>query len=100
MNDNQLTTFLESPEPFRTSAELSTPELRQLMTERLSRSEIGVLWFDLFGTTMDEEIPGRSKTECVIELLSWCIRRGKTSGLVAELARSYAHVLENTKDPR
>lgn len=69
-------------------------ELRRAMTERLSRSDIGVLWFDMFGTSMDEDLPGRSKQDCVIELLARTSQRNSQEALLEKLARSYPYVIQ------
>lgn len=48
---------------------LPEARLRRVLTDRLERAEIKAFWFDVFGENMDEEIPGKSQREAVIELL-------------------------------
>lgn len=70
------------------------------MTEHLSRTEVGILWFDLFETNMDEALPNRSQPECVIELLARVTRRHKQDALSQLLSRSFPHVLGDSREHR
>jgi len=70
-------------------------QFRQPMTEGLSRPEVGILWFDLFGTLLDDEQPGRSHPECVIALLMRVKQRGRLPALLDSLQRLYPHVLQS-----
>jgi hypothetical protein len=88
------------PEPDRRAQVLDDEtvlaELRQLMTERLDITEIGSLWFDLFGTALDNDIPGHPLAARVIELLDRAKRHGKLEELARILTKSYPHVLAAT----
>lgn len=70
-------------------------DLRFRMTEKLTRTEVGAIWFDLFGTNMDEDMSGRAKSDCVIEMLSRVNQRMMTAALIRILTRHYPRVLEN-----
>lgn len=48
---------------------ISLADLRRRMTKRMNRSEVGVIWFDILGTKMENDMAGRPLVECVIELL-------------------------------
>lgn len=71
---------------------LTPAKLREPITQGLTRSEVGVLWLELLGGSMDEEMPGRSQPDCVIELLARASRRNRLSELVATIAHLYPHV--------
>lgn len=75
-----------------TAQALSPALLRERITDGLSRSEVGVLWYDVLGGQMDDEMPGRSQSDCVIELLARVGRRNRMSELVAALRRLYPHI--------
>jgi pimeloyl-ACP methyl ester carboxylesterase len=54
---------------------LPEAKLRRLLTERVERAEVAVFWFDTLGESKDDQIPGKSHRECVIELLFRTKRR-------------------------
>jgi hypothetical protein len=80
-------------QPPKSSLTLSVSELRQVMSERLSRHDVGVLWYDLFNTVLDDDLPRCPLSECVIELLSRAGRHDKMDVLLTNLRRSFPHVL-------
>lgn len=69
------------------------PDLRERMTERMSRSEVGTVWFDLLQTSMDSDMAGRPYADCVIELLERVHHRDLLPRLLESLRHSYPHVL-------
>jgi len=73
---------------YYTLIELSLAELRKRMSKRLSRTEVGTLWFDLFEESIEDAIPGREKVECVIGLIEKCRQRKRLSELVRRLCES------------
>lgn len=75
-------------------------ELRHRMTERLSLTEVGILWYDLFGTTLTNDLPGRSLSESVIELLARARQRNKIDSLLRHLDSTFPHALEKSADPQ
>jgi hypothetical protein len=62
-------------------AALRLADLRRRMTARMSRSEVGILWFDLFEVKMDDEMPGRPIGDCVIDLIDRARKRNKLRDL-------------------
>lgn len=75
-----------------------TAALRRSMKEHLNLSEIGELWFDLFGATLGNDVPGRDLSQCIIELLIRMQQRNKMSLLLSELELSYPHVMEKYRE--
>jgi hypothetical protein len=64
-----------SPKPNRFAGK-PDPELRRMLTDQLDRSEIGILWFDTFNTSMNDHLPEKPIAECVVELLVRSKKRG------------------------
>jgi len=67
-------------------------DLRRLVSNRLSRDEVSVLWWDTFEKKMDDDMSGRTLNECVIEMLDRARRHGKTDSLVNNLCAEYGHI--------
>lgn len=84
-------TTLSPTEP-KSEPSLSHALLRERITQGLSRSEVGMLWYDLLGSQMDDEMPGRSQPECVIELLTRANRRNLLLDLLSAINRLYPHI--------
>lgn len=61
---------------------LSLADLRRRMTKRMNRSEVGVLWFDVLGTKMENDMVGRPLAECVIELLDQSRNRNNLNDVI------------------
>ncbi len=77
----------EGAEPIAAAlGSLTDAELRRLLTKQLGRAEVGVVWFDTIGSGMDEELPGKSIGECVIELLLRSKQRALREELFTNLA--------------
>jgi Effector-associated domain 7 len=66
-------------------AALPENELRRLLTERLGREEIGTLWFDTLGELMGDDMAGKAKSECIIELLTRANRRNLKESLIKNI---------------
>jgi hypothetical protein len=66
-------------------ATLKLADLRRRMSKRMSRDEVGVVWFDVFNTQMDDDMRGRTLVECVIELLDRCQKKGKLAEVIESL---------------
>lgn len=79
---------IPAPDATRISplSSLSPAQIRKLLTERATLVQIGEVWFDLFGTTMTDSLPGKSKPECVIELITRAAQRSKTQALLDAIA--------------
>jgi len=64
-------------------SELSIAELRRRLTNRTIRGEIDDFWHDTFdGSLMDDEMPGKSKGECVKQLIFRAKAKGITKNLL------------------
>ena len=48
---------------------LPLADFRRRITNRMSRGEVGVIWFDVLGKKMDDDMANHPLPECVIELL-------------------------------
>ncbi|MFH0794009.1 MAG: toll/interleukin-1 receptor domain-containing protein [bacterium] len=62
---------------------VSTADLRRRMTDRMDRSEVGTIWFDVFETKMDDDLQGLPLVSCVIELLVRAKKRNKIFEVIA-----------------
>lgn len=49
-------------------SKLSNLEFVQRIEKKLGRNEVKLLWFELFNSNMDDELPNRTFTDCIIEL--------------------------------
>ena len=65
-------------------SKMSLGDLRRLMTEKLSRNEVGSIWFDLFERPMQNDMEGRPLGDCVIELIT----RSKGRSLIDDLIKT------------
>ncbi|MEZ6031992.1 MAG: toll/interleukin-1 receptor domain-containing protein [Planctomycetaceae bacterium] len=64
---------------------LSLAELRRRMSKRMGRSEVGTVWFDVFESLMDNDMIGRTLTECVVELLDRAKNRNKLADVIVSV---------------
>lgn len=78
-----------------TLAILKLAELRQRMTTRLSRGEVGTIWFDVLEAGMDDDMQNRTLAECVVELLLRARNRDK----LADLISSVCNVRDDLANP-
>jgi hypothetical protein len=61
--------------------------LQGLISDRMSRTEVGRLWYAVLETRMDDEMAQRPKSDCVIELLEQAKSRNKLPRLTEELCK-------------
>jgi hypothetical protein len=61
---------------------LKLAELRRRMSNRMSRAEVGTVWFDVLESSMDNDMHGRTLTECVVELLDRVKHRNKLADVI------------------
>lgn len=71
-------------------------DLRRLIVQKLSRTGISSIWFDTFDTRMDDDMLGRNKGDCVIELLS----RAKESDLLPDLIQNLCAEAPDLTNPQ
>ncbi len=72
---------------------LTIAQLRRLIIQKLTRSNIASVWFDVFESRMDDDMAGRNKEDCVIELLMRAKDRGVVKEVADAVAESYPHVV-------
>ena len=75
--------FVPQPSDF---AGMPDRELRRLLTDQLDRPEIGILWFETFTTSMNDHLPEKPISDCVIELLVKSKKRGLRDLLYENMA--------------
>jgi hypothetical protein len=77
--------------PVSASTSFSPAQLREnlqgLLNDRMTRAEIGRLWYAVLETGMDDEMGQRPKSDCVIELLVQAKNRDKLPRLSEEIRR-------------
>jgi hypothetical protein len=61
--------------------------LQGLLSDRMSRTEVGRLWYAVLEARMDDEMGQRPKSDCVIELLEQATSRNKLPRLTEELRK-------------
>jgi hypothetical protein len=61
--------------------------LQRLLIDRMSRTEVGRLWYAVLETRMDDEMGQRPKSDCVIELLEQAKSRNKLPRVTEELRK-------------
>ena len=75
--------------PVSVSTSFSPAQLREnlqrLLNDRMTRAELGRLWYAVLETGMDDEVGQRSKSDCVIELLVQAKNRDKLPRLMEEI---------------
>ena len=79
-------TSTTAPPPSITPAGLRN-NLQGLLSDRMSRTEVGRLWYAALETRMDDEMGQRPKSDCVIELLEQAKSRNKLPRLTEELRK-------------
>lgn len=77
-------------------SKMKLADLRRLMAQKLTRTNISSIWFDTFSTRMDDDLLGRNKGDCVIELLI----RAKESDLLPDLIHNLCAEAPNLVNPR
>lgn len=66
-------------------AKLTLADLRRRMTQRLDRTEVATIWFDVLETKMENDMASRFLVECVIELLDRARKRNRLSNVIQGL---------------
>jgi hypothetical protein len=61
---------------------LRLADLRRRMSNRMSRGEIATVWFDVLESSMDNDMFGRTSTDCIIELLDRAKNRNKLADVI------------------
>lgn len=61
---------------------LSNSTLRQKITNAFNIAEIGIIWYDLLGSQMQNEVPGLPIANAVIELIERCKARRRFDDLL------------------
>ena len=73
-----------------TLSELKLAELRRRMTKRMDRDEVGTVWFDTLESKMDNDMQGRTMSDCVIDLLDRAKKRNKLADVIESLCADRA----------
>ena len=74
-------------------------DLRNRMTNGLTRSELSEIWYDILNTTMEDFVPQQGTSACVIALLDRIDKRAKLGDtslqdkLLRILRSSYPHII-------
>jgi hypothetical protein len=66
-----------------TLSALPLADLRRRITKRMSRSEVGVIWYDFVGRKMDDDMANRPLVDCVIELIDRAKNRNQLPEMIA-----------------
>ena len=72
-------------------------ELRRSMGKRLSRTEVATVWFDAFGDRMDDVLPGKSKSECILELLLRAGQKSKLDEVIDSLCYDHPQIQDDIR---
>ena len=71
---------------------LQLGELRFILSSKLSRQQIEIIWFDLFERQMADEAPGGDVSMCCVKLLDRAKREDLLAKLIALICRSHPFV--------
>jgi len=74
--------------------EMSAADLRRLLGKAMSRPLVATLWYDTFGSRMDDDMANRSKEECVIELLLRADERKRMPALIGHIVKECPSLLD------
>jgi hypothetical protein len=74
---------------------LTKADLRRRIKKKLSRIEVGVIWYDTLFSDMDNDLPGINIDKCIIEL----IERADQRGLVPNLLDALCHSRPDVTNP-
>lgn len=66
---------------------LTKADLRRRIRRKLSRGEVGVIWYDTLFSDMDNDLPGSNIDKCIIEL----IERAHQRDLIPNLLDAICH---------
>jgi nucleoside phosphorylase len=78
---------VRSPSAAASGAEGLRENLQGLLSDWMSRTEVGKLWYAVLETRMEDEMGQRPKSDCVIELLEQAKSRNKLPRLREELRK-------------
>ena len=68
-------------------AAMRLADLRRRIKSRMNRSEVKVIWFDIFETDMDDDMSGLPLDECIMKLLDRVKKRSKLNDLYDYLCK-------------
>lgn len=71
---------------------LQVRELRFLLSDRLTREQVAVIWFDVFERRMSDEISAANLALCCVELLDRARREGILFALLDAICRNHPHL--------
>lgn len=74
---------------------LTKADLRRRIKRKLSRTEVGVIWYDTLFSDMDNDLPGINIDKCIIEL----IERADLRGLMPNLLDALCHSRPDVANP-
>lgn len=75
-------------------------DVRRFLKARLSREEVGVLWFDVLGCPMDDHMFGRSIDDCIIAFLAEVLRKRLWRELARELVTNHPDLCKSMTQER
>jgi tetratricopeptide (TPR) repeat protein len=70
-------------------------DLRRLITRRMSRNELGIIWWAVVGRPLDDDMPGRPLADCVIALLEWAKDHHQLPSLLEEIVKERSDLADN-----
>lgn len=72
--------------------ELKMGDLRYHLTERLTLAEVKVVWYDVFGKKMDDEVQAQNLAMCCVELLDRSRREDAIVELIDTICRNHPSI--------
>jgi len=92
-NAQGMTLIIEPPCEVKLK-QLPDCDLRYKIEKGLSRAELAVVWFDVFGEAMEDIIPGQGLANCTMELLIRARRRSHLDDLFKIICRMHKRVAD------
>jgi len=68
-------------------SKLSFADLRRRMKARMTRTEVGIIWYDIFTKKMEDDMPVQNVNECIIELYDRSMRQRRLPELFSHLCK-------------
>ena len=68
--------------------------MRDRMSSGLSLEDVNVIWFELFATNCDDELPQHSRDNRIIVLITRAKQRNLNQNLLTILQKNFNHILE------
>jgi hypothetical protein len=65
---------------------LPAAALRRVLDKRLVREDVSIIFFETFGEDIDEEYPGKSKSECIAKMILLAEKRNRKPQLYEAIA--------------